>query len=471
PTAPMKQLLSYSIQEASRTAARLSPVPRKHSPALSASARPQHAEAGTRSIGSASPASATSTPTGAQSRIKRLHIRRSASMSDGLLDSTQRQTLINILLHAVDVFNPVLPWPMCKKWSDLMNAESFLQGDREKQLSLPVSPNMDRNSTDQRQVSLDFGNIIIRPFFAELVSLFPVDDTLLPALEANMQKWSRLSTDTTHEISSPAGANNHVYSWPVEPMDVPSSLSSSSSRSEGRRLSIAAGTVDIPPSRLEAIRRHSHEGFEALHRGMVGHMFSKHLVQIQERRKASYILGSEQQQQQQQLQAAGHHWSPPSGGGLTTRPLVRNLTASILSPVTEAPGGDDAPGVAPSSAGSNSEPIHQNRLPAARARPDMYVAVRGLPPLDRGPASASWETSGAGRSHSSQLRGSFAQPGAPMPSAHLSSYCIESPVCSPRQHRSTSLDPTLLARLPTAYPSLAGDGSHQPTSPKHPSDR
>ncbi|KAI8324691.1 HD-domain/PDEase-like protein, partial [Martensiomyces pterosporus] len=120
----------------------------------------------------------------------------SISMCDALLDSTQRQSLIGILLHAVDVFNPVLPWPMCKKWSDLMNTESFNQGDLEKKLSLPVSPNMDRETTDQRQVSLDFGNIIIRPFFLELVSLFPVEDALLPSLDRNLVKWSRLSSDS-----------------------------------------------------------------------------------------------------------------------------------------------------------------------------------------------------------------------------------------------------------------------------------
>ncbi|KAI9502773.1 hypothetical protein BX070DRAFT_192318, partial [Coemansia spiralis] len=127
---------------------------------------------------------------------RRLNVRRSISMSDALLDSSQRQSLIGIILHAVDVFNPVLPWPMCKKWSDLMNVESFRQGELEKALSLPISPNMDRETTDQRQVSLDFGNIIIRPFFTELVSLFPVEDLLLPALEENLQRWSRLSSDT-----------------------------------------------------------------------------------------------------------------------------------------------------------------------------------------------------------------------------------------------------------------------------------
>ncbi|KAJ2818418.1 hypothetical protein IWW50_005828, partial [Coemansia erecta] len=262
PAMHRKTLLTYSFKDASQGIATApQPTPQDIPGAPEHSKQLQSNTSDSNSIGSSDAAASA-----VRSRISRMHVRRSTSMSDALLDSTQRQSLINILLHAVDVLNPVLPWPMCKKWSDLMNAESFHQGDIEKQMSLPLSPNMDRDTTDQRQVSLDFGNIIIRPFFTEMVPLFPVDDMLLPALESNMQKWSRLSTDTIHEISPPTGANSHMYSWPVEPVRSTPSLSSTSSISEGRRLSIAAGTVDIPPSRLETIRRHSHEGFEALHR-------------------------------------------------------------------------------------------------------------------------------------------------------------------------------------------------------------
>ncbi|KAJ2713460.1 hypothetical protein H4R19_002241 [Coemansia spiralis] len=443
PASPMKQLLSYSIQEASRSTAAAA------------------AEAATET--------ATPAGTGAQGGIRRLHLRRSASMSDGLLDSTQRQTLINILLHTVDVFNPVLPWPMCKKWSDLMNAESFHQGDREKELGLPVSPNMDRVSTDQRQVSLDFGNIIIRPFFSEVVSLFPVDDALLPSLESNLQRWSRLSTDATHEICPPAGANSHMYSWPVEPMDAQLSLSTSSSYSEGRRLSIAPGTVDIPPSRLEAIRRHSHEGLEALHRCMVGHMFSRRLVQIQERRKVSYLHGNNQQQKQQQKQQQQQPQAPDRrprlqslGSGPTVRGPMRGVGASMLSPVSET---------------ASTDALPTATFPPNLAEPsnngDVAISVHGLPPMDRGPASASWEASGPAHGFTGHLYGStaaVAQQEAPMPSTHLRSYCVDSPVCSPRLNRSVSLDPTLLFRLPTAYPSLAGDNSPAASPSEHPRD-
>ncbi|KAJ1751186.1 hypothetical protein LPJ78_003504 [Coemansia sp. RSA 989] len=417
-------------------------------------------------------------PSAVQSRNKRIHIRRSISMSDALLDSTQRQSLVNILMHAVDVFNPVLPWPMCKKWSDLMNMESFNQGDLEKQLSLPLSPNMDRETTDQRQVSLDFGNIIIRPFFTEMVSLFPVDDVLLPALEANMQTWSRLSTDATHEISPPTGANSHMYSWPVEPVTSSASRSTSSSFSEGRRLSIAAGTVDIPPSRLETIRRHSHEGFEAMHRCMVGHLFSKHLEKIQQRRKASYVLNPPQH-----LQVPCGKQRPAPLGAITTQQhgVWQDSSGHMLSPVTEASYIDDSS--APSTGrsahnGSNlldvpSEADESQHVLQQEPSPSLLLTTN-LPQTlltGAGPASASWEVARADYAHTGVPPAVFNQHKPPGLSEHLHSYCITSPpLSSLRQYRSASLDPTLLANMPTAFASAASESSSAALSPKLGSD-
>ncbi|KAJ2852549.1 hypothetical protein IWW36_000178 [Coemansia brasiliensis] len=418
-------------------------------------------------------------PSSAHSRNKRINIRRSISMSDALLDSTQRQSLINILMHAVDVFNPVLPWPMCKKWSDLMNMESFHQGDLEKKLSLPLSPNMDRETTDQRQVSLDFGNIIIRPFFTEMVSLFPVDDVLLPALEANMQTWSRLSTDATHEISPPAGANSHMYSWPVEPVDSSASRSTSSSFSEGRRLSIAAGTVDIPPSRLETIRRHSHEGFEAMHRCMVGHLFSKHLEKIQQRRKASYVLNPPQH-----LQMPRGRQRPAPLGAIAARQqdVWQDSSGHMLSPVTEASCIDDSSAPSTGRSAYNCTTLSNAFSEAAdnlqqnlqqEQSPNLLVTTN-LPQTlltGAGPASASWEAAHADCAHTGVLPAAFNQHRPQGLSGHLHSYCITSPPSySLRQYRSASLDPTLLANMPTAFASAASESNSAAISPKLGSD-
>ncbi|KAJ2781776.1 hypothetical protein GGI15_003122 [Coemansia interrupta] len=410
---------------------------------------------------------------------RRLQVRRSVSMRDALLDSAQRQSLINILLHAVDVFNPVLPWHMCKKWSDLMNIESFHQGDLEKKLRLPVSPNMDRESTDQRQVSLDFGNIIIRPFFSELVSLFPVEDGLLSALESNIQKWSRLSSDTSHEISPPAGANNNMYSWPTEPVETPVLRASSGPLFEGRRLSVAAGTVDIPSSRLEMIRRHSHEGFEALHRRMVGRLFSKHLEKIQERRKMSYtsnqqpqMLFERQCSPPSHALSTGESRSPDNGrnNSLMLSPGYLNrwkgFDSDMLSPVTEASCLDD--NSVPSSAvgtefGSDClQTIVNDRDNMACQRSPGPM----LPPTPQISANATngWGGVPAGRGAVVSICGDPRYDGSGMATQmranpYLNNYRLDMVAGNSRMYRSSSLDPSMLSHLPTSYPTLAGSES------------
>ncbi|KAJ1988602.1 hypothetical protein GGI26_002444 [Coemansia sp. RSA 1358] len=450
--------------------------------------------------GSNTPSSENSSADSDRSKVqratRRLNVRRSISMSDALLDSSQRQSLIGIILHAVDVFNPVLPWPMCKKWSDLMNVESFRQGELEKALSLPISPNMDRETTDQRQVSLDFGNIIIRPFFTELVSLFPVEDLLLPALEENLQRWSRLSSDTNHEINPPAGANSHIYSWPAEQILSPSSCASiSSAFSEGRRLSVAAGTVDIPPSRLEMIRRHSHEGFEALHRRMVGRLFSKHLERIQERRKVSYTgsnhrlpLLERQHQRPPYIRTAFADGNQGFGSIHAGRSRAyRVFDSDMLSPVTEASCIDDqstptssttaahgtegsgsarqrlimdsptaASNLTPSTAGGHSDspccpPVDHPMIISA----DNHVRI-----IQQGPASASLETRTPGIPIIMSRIGHRAMPSEV---EQLSNYRID-PLhehINGRPYRSTSLDPTILSNMPSTYPSLSDKNSNK----------
>ncbi|KAJ2228881.1 hypothetical protein IWW45_006430 [Coemansia sp. RSA 485] len=419
------------------------------------------------------PAKAATANVKSGSKGRRLQVRRSVSMRDALLDSSQRQGLINILLHAVDVFNPILPWNMCKKWSDLMNVESFHQGDMEKRFKLPVSPNMDRECTDQRQVSLDFGNIIIRPFFSELVSIFPVEDVLLPSLETNMQKWSRLSSDASFEISVPEGANNNIYSWPIEPVQTPVSRASSGPLFEGRRLSIAAGTVDIPSSRLEMIRRHSHEGFEALHRRLVGRLFSKHLEKIQERRKISYTAAHNPQGLFERMrspigQGNNNESEDQAGNSSNNAPTLspsilqqwKGFDASMLSPVTEASCLEDN-SLPSSAAGAEFGPDSLHAQDMLEEPQTGDSTIQHYPPL------ISFSTA-----HSKNLY-AIAEPDASVCNypgcvnnanstnhfmhvdSYLNNYQVDQLRDSFRLYRSSSLDPSILSHMPTSYPSLA----------------
>ncbi|KAJ3079713.1 High affinity cAMP-specific and IBMX-insensitive 3',5'-cyclic phosphodiesterase 9A, partial [Quaeritorhiza haematococci] len=105
------------------------------------------------------------------------------------LGSLQKRQMVNVLLHAADISNAARPYEICKRWSDMIIEEFFLQGEQEKMMNLPVSPNMDRDSTDQIQVSIQFNDYVTRPFFEVLADLLPPIQVFVDILFANRAEW------------------------------------------------------------------------------------------------------------------------------------------------------------------------------------------------------------------------------------------------------------------------------------------
>ncbi|KAF9083203.1 hypothetical protein BGX29_009433 [Mortierella sp. GBA35] len=191
-----------------------------------------------------------------------------------------RQNLCNCLLHAADISNAVKPWPLCKRWSDLVVQEFFRQGDIEKAQQLPVSPNMDRDQHNQPQISLGFGDFVVQPYFESFVEFLPEAAPFLMALTNNREHWVLLQkavaqAEKEHtcvaaegdagvkdEIDTHANNVDTVADPATDPKDLqrinsplPAHLAS------GRRVSVAAGVLVLdetrplrpPPRRL----RHS----------------------------------------------------------------------------------------------------------------------------------------------------------------------------------------------------------------------
>ena len=64
------------------------------------------------------------------------------------LAEEHRSEALSLLLHSADVSNPAKPWEVHTQWTARVMEEFFKQGDREKELSLPVSPLCDRDTTN-----------------------------------------------------------------------------------------------------------------------------------------------------------------------------------------------------------------------------------------------------------------------------------------------------------------------------------
>jgi hypothetical protein len=115
-----------------------------------------------------------------------------AGVGKFMKNDKDRDILLKTLLHVADISNPCKVWELSKMWSDKVIAEFFHQGDVEKSQGLAVSMNMDRDSTDQSELSLNFCDFIVAPFFISLVSLFPDMSSIVRIMANNRDQWDAI---------------------------------------------------------------------------------------------------------------------------------------------------------------------------------------------------------------------------------------------------------------------------------------
>lgn len=110
------------------------------------------------------------------------------------LDEKDTLVVLKSILHTCDISNPAKPWAVSKKWSDLVLQEFLEQGDREKRENLPVSMNCDRDTTVQDELSINFTDFIVAPFFFSMAKLLPKMLKVCKILHANRNEWHSIYT-------------------------------------------------------------------------------------------------------------------------------------------------------------------------------------------------------------------------------------------------------------------------------------
>jgi len=113
------------------------------------------------------------------------------AVNDGL-DPADQILIAKSILHCSDISNPARVWTQAKRWQDLICEEFYLQGDKEKKNGWEISPNMDRETTRQEELGLNFIDFIVAPLFFALANLLP--DAAQPCLElaANREHWMEI---------------------------------------------------------------------------------------------------------------------------------------------------------------------------------------------------------------------------------------------------------------------------------------
>ncbi|RIB18019.1 hypothetical protein C2G38_1967707 [Gigaspora rosea] len=188
------------------------------------------------------------------------------------LDSEQRELLLKVLLHAADLSNTVRPWDISKRWSDLVVEEFFHQGDLEKQNNLPVSPNMDRKKAHQCQISLGFGDFVVKPYFEAFASFLNQANIFLDILANNRVCWDDMK-------NAPPQPPPTLL---IPSSDDPSTFEDENSSKGQRRVSLAAGLLIIPDDiqeklRLMSLQRHTRHQ-KKLKRSLSGRSYSHHAL-------------------------------------------------------------------------------------------------------------------------------------------------------------------------------------------------
>ncbi|XP_076683903.1 phosphodiesterase dunce isoform X5 [Andrena cerasifolii] len=104
-----------------------------------------------------------------------------------LLDNyTDRIQVLENLVHCADLSNPTKPLALYRQWVALLMEEFFLQGDREREQNMDISPMCDRHSATIEKSQVGFIDYIVHPLWETWADLVHPDaQEILVTLEDN----------------------------------------------------------------------------------------------------------------------------------------------------------------------------------------------------------------------------------------------------------------------------------------------
>eukprot|EP00298_Acanthocystis_sp_HF-20_P016037 c21354_g1_i2.p1 GENE.c21354_g1_i2~~c21354_g1_i2.p1 ORF type:complete len:243 (-),score=90.19 c21354_g1_i2:14-742(-) len=82
-------------------------------------------------------------------------------------NSDDKKMILTMLLHCSDLGNTARGFEIASKWGHRVTDEFFNQGDKEKELGYPITPNMDRRESDVAKCQMTFLKFVISPLFKE----------------------------------------------------------------------------------------------------------------------------------------------------------------------------------------------------------------------------------------------------------------------------------------------------------------
>ncbi|KAG2490637.1 hypothetical protein HYH03_011028 [Edaphochlamys debaryana] len=105
------------------------------------------------------------------------------------VDDTERLLSLQMALKCADIGHLGEELPVHKRWLSVLEEEFFRQGDREKELGLPISPLFDRSKQGVSKSQVGFYDFVALPLVHALASAFPGAQQLKGCFLTNYNHW------------------------------------------------------------------------------------------------------------------------------------------------------------------------------------------------------------------------------------------------------------------------------------------
>eukprot|EP01114_Cavostelium_apophysatum_P003633 TRINITY_DN1367_c0_g1_i1.p1 TRINITY_DN1367_c0_g1~~TRINITY_DN1367_c0_g1_i1.p1 ORF type:complete len:704 (-),score=174.95 TRINITY_DN1367_c0_g1_i1:33-2144(-) len=103
-----------------------------------------------------------------------------------------RILLLKMALKCADISHASKSTPLHLTWTQRVTDEFYLQGDREKELGLPISALMDRVTGNIAKSQTGFISFLVLPLFEALELEFPATEICMRQLQGNLLHWKTL---------------------------------------------------------------------------------------------------------------------------------------------------------------------------------------------------------------------------------------------------------------------------------------
>ncbi|KAK9824027.1 hypothetical protein WJX72_007091 [[Myrmecia] bisecta] len=112
------------------------------------------------------------------------------------LEDMHLSLIFQVMMKCADLGHLSAGREVHAKWVGLLQEEFFCQGDRERELGLPISPLMDRNKPGITKSQVGFFEVVVLPLFRAFITIFPRAQPMLERVEDNYQMWRDIEVQT-----------------------------------------------------------------------------------------------------------------------------------------------------------------------------------------------------------------------------------------------------------------------------------